>query len=388
MPFDYNELQTPGQLIRLLLKERGWSQRFLATVMGVSVNVTNRVLRDEKSVDATLALTLGEVFGVPPEQFLALQQKYDLAHARIVALPDRTRIARAKLFSELPITEMIRRGWMLTDDTRDIPSVERSLARFFNVPSINEIEVLPHAAKKTNAGTALTAAQMAWLYRVRQIAEGMIVPPYSTKAMLDAMKQLRGLLASAEEARKAPRILAEAGVRLVVVESIPGAKIDGVCFWLDDFNPVIGLTMRYDRLDNFWFVLRHECEHVIRGDGRSGVTVDIELEKDLAGVGPEVEAQERAANEAAAEFCVPQKTLKQFIARKDPIFLERDILAFSRMLRVHPGLIAGQLQHATARYERFRNHLTKVREIVLPNVMHDGWGDVAPVEPNRGTSDV
>lgn len=380
MPFDHNELKTPGQLIRLLIQERGWSQRFLATVAGVSLNVINRVLRDEKPVDATLALTLSEVFGIAPEQFLALQQKYDLAHARIVALPDRTRIARAKLFSELPIAEMIRRGWIAVDNAHDIPTIENALARFFNVASINDIDMHPHAAKKTNAGTELNAAQLAWLHRVRQIAEGMIIPHYSSKAMLDAMRQLKSLLASAEEARKAPRILAEAGVRLVVVESVPGARIDGVCFWLDDFNPVIGLTMRYDRLDNFWFVLRHECEHVIRGDGRAGVTVDVELEKGLAGVGPDVEVQERAANEAAADFCVPQKALRQFVARKDPIFTERDIVAFSRMLRVHPGLVAGQLQHITARYERFRNHLTKVRGIVLPNVIHDGWGDQPPVE--------
>ena len=26
--------------------------------------------------------------------------------------------------------------------------------------------------------------------------------------------------------------------------------------------PVIGLTLRYDRLDNFWFVLLHELGHV------------------------------------------------------------------------------------------------------------------------------
>jgi HTH-type transcriptional regulator/antitoxin HigA len=48
-------------------------------------------------------------------------------------------------------------------------------------------------------------------------------------------------------------------------------------------------------------------------------------------------------------------------------------------LQVHPGLVAGQLQHRTGRYERFRTHLAKVRSVVLPNVLHDGWGDVAPV---------
>jgi HTH-type transcriptional regulator/antitoxin HigA len=208
----------------------------------------------------------------------------------------------------------------------------------------------------------------------------MVVPKYSTAAMVDAMTRLRELLASREEARKAPRILAEAGVRLVVVESLTGAKIDGACFWLDDRSPVIGLSLRFDRIDNFWFVLRHECEHVLRGDGRTTMILDVELEKERGGIGGDLDAQELAANRAAAEFCVPQKTLQQFIARKAPIFTERDILAFAKMINVHPGLVAGQLQRSTSRYERFRNHLTKIRDVVLPNVLHDGWGDVAPVE--------
>ena len=44
-------------------------------------------------------------------------------------------------------------------------------------------------------------------------------------------------------------------------------------------------------------------------------------------------------------------------------------------------MLAGQLQRKTDRYDRFRNHLTKVRTIILPNAIKDGWGDVAPVEP-------
>ncbi|MFX8692489.1 hypothetical protein ABTM44_18400, partial [Acinetobacter baumannii] len=70
-----------------------------------------------------------------------------------------------------------------------------------------------------------------------------------------------------EETRNVPRLLQEAGVRFVIVEGLPGSKIDGVCFWLDDKSPVIGMSLRFDRIDNFWFVLRHECAHVLHGHG-------------------------------------------------------------------------------------------------------------------------
>ena len=71
--------------------------------------------------------------------------------------------------------------------------------------------------------------------------------------------------------------------------------------------------------------------------------------------------------------------LDSFVARKEPFFHERDILGFARTLNVHPGIVAGQLQHRTGRYDRFRQHLVKIRHLVSPGAMVDGWGDVAPV---------
>jgi HTH-type transcriptional regulator/antitoxin HigA len=144
---------------------------------------------------------------------------------------------------------------------------------------------------------------------------------------------------------------------------------------------VIGMTLRHDRIDNFWFVLRHELEHVVRGHGRTAAMLDAELEGERAGIGPNVADDERVANEAAAAFCVPPEMMKAFIARKAPFFAERDIVGFARVLKVHSGIVAGQLQHVTGRYDRFRDHLVKIRAIVAPNAFKDGWGDIAPVEP-------
>ena len=109
--------------------------------------------------------------------------------------------------------------------------------------------------------------------------------------------------------------------------------------------------------------------------------LDAELEGERAGTGPNLSEEERDANAAAQEFCVPRQMLAAFIARKAPFFSERDLIGFARILKVHPGIVAGQLQHETKRYDRFRDHLVKVRSIISPNAIKDGWGDVAPVAP-------
>jgi len=370
---------TPGQLIQELLSSRGWTQRVLAIVLGVDETGLNKIVADKRPVDAETALLLAEVFDVPAERFLELQKSFDLQKARLIARPDPSRSTRALLFGDLPVTEMIKRGWLDAPNIRNISKVEAALVRFFGVNSIDEIEILPHAAKKTKTFTPVTSAQLAWIYRVREIASEMLVARYSQAAVRDAITILSRLLSAPEEARKVPRILAECGIRFVIVETVSSAKIDGVCFWLNDHSPVIGMTMRHDRIDNFWFVLRHELEHVIRHHGKTAAMVDTELEGERAGIGSSVSEEERMANDAAANFCVPQETLDRFISRKSPFFNERDIQGFANTLGIHPGLVAGQLQRRIGRYDRFRQHLVKIRSIVAPGAMVDGWGDIAPV---------
>jgi len=375
-----DEYKTPGQLIQALLDSRGWSQRVLAIVLGVDETGLNKIVAGKRPVDADLALKLSQIFNVAAEAILELQKEYDLAMARLLARPDPNLPTRATLFGELPVSEMIKRGWLKgVTDVRRIDDVEAALCRFFQAASVDEIEVLPHAAKKTDVFGNATPAQLAWLYRVKQIADDMLVAKYSEKALCLALDKLRALLVSPDAARKVSRVMTECGVRLVFVEALPSTKIDGVCFWLDDHSPVIGMTLRFDRIDNFWFVLRHEIEHVIRGHGKTAAFLDTDMEIDRAMRGATIPEEELLADAAAADFCVPQASLQKFIAKKAPYFAERDILGFSKTLGIHPGLVAGQLQRNTGRYDLFRNHLVKIRSIVTPGSTVDGWGDVAPV---------
>ncbi len=375
-----SEHAMPGQLIAELLSLRGWSQRTLAAVLEKDESTVNKIMAGKGAVTTETALALEDVFDVPAERFLELQRKYELAVARIANKPDPRRASRATLFGDLPIAAMAKRGWIKTENLQDLEAVEGELRSFFGVASTNEIDILlPHAARKTKVNTEPSPAQLAWLYRVKAIASELMVPKYSQAALDRALPKLHALMTAPEEARHVPRMLADCGVRFVIVECLPSAKIDGVCFWLDDHSPVIGLSLRFDRIDNFWFVLRHECEHVLLGHGRVAMILDTELEGSKAGQGPDVPEEERLANKAAQDFAVPSSKMDAFISRKAPFFSERDLTAFAKILGVHPGIVAGQLQHRTGRYERFRQHLANIRSHLGSSVAIDGWGDVYPI---------
>jgi HTH-type transcriptional regulator/antitoxin HigA len=357
----------PGVYIKEEMDERGWSQRDLAFILGCSEQAINPILNGKRGISPDMAKAFGLAFDVPAEFFANLQQAYDLSQAR---MPDPSVARRREMQTVYPVREMIRRGWI---ESSDANMLEVQLFKFFGE---QEIPYLAHAAKKTSyEERKIPAAQLAWLFRVRQIAQSISVPSYSEKALRSSLADLQQLLLSPEETRQVPRLLMECGVRFVIVEKLPSAKIDGVCFWLDRQSPVIGLSMQHDRIDNFWFVLRHEIEHVLRRHGQEEEIIDT----DLDGQPGPISEEEGLANDAASDFCAPSDKLSSFLARKHPFYYEKDVIAFSRIMQRHPGIVIGQIRKRLGRWDYLTRHLVKVRQHVLPGSIADGWGQVVPV---------
>src|ERR1700683_1235954 len=190
----------PGAYIKEEMEARGWSQRDLAFILGGSEQVINPILNGKRGISPEMAKALGEAFDVPAEFFANLQQAYDLAQART---PDPSVAVRRRMQSHYPVREMIRRGWL---EQSDAAMLEIQLTRFFERQTPDDIPGFAHAAKKTPG--EMSPAQCAWLYRVRQIARSISVPPYSEKALRKAIADdFPSMLFAPDEARKVPRVL-------------------------------------------------------------------------------------------------------------------------------------------------------------------------------------
>lgn len=364
----------PGEFIREELDARGWSQRDLAYILGIQEPAINPIISGKRGISPEMAKALGDAFDVSAEYFANLQQAYEMANAHA---PDPGVARRAHLQSVYPVREMIRRGWL--EDT-SISLLEAQMMRFFCKNDLSEIPYLAHAAKKADYSED-TPMQMAWLFRVKQLASEMIAPAYAEAKLREFASALPRYMIDPEDVRHVPRALSECGVRYVVVETLPKANIDGVCFWLDGGSPVIGMTVRFDRIDNFWFVLRHEIEHVLNRDGMGNLRpeiIDTELEGERAGTGDTLSQEERLANRAAAETCVPANELESFYLRKFPFISERDMLGFARRVQRHPGLVVGQLQRKMERYDWLARYKVKIRQFLIGSALVDGWGNAAP----------
>lgn len=367
----------PGTFIEEEIHDRGWTQADLAYILGMDGAQLNRLIKGHTDITPDTAVALGDAFDVSAEFFMNLQRMYDLQKARKADPGVRTRASWVSVF---PVREMIRRGW-IEDARADL--LDLQMMRFFganrieDIPFVSDAQIIAHAAKKTGY-EGITATQYVWLNRVRKIAEGaQDCPRFSRTALAASLDRIRAHMLDPHDVSHIPQILWECGVRLVLTEALPSSKIDGVCVWIAD-QPVIGLTLRLDRLDNFCFVIRHEIEHVLREDGKKETFTPVdEFRPDLE-PSDDVPECEKRANEASAEFGVPQSLLQSFLLRKSPFISEKDVLSFAARVEINPAVVIGQIQNRTKNYAWLRKYQTGVKEHLMGWKLKDGWGFQAP----------
>ena len=136
---------------------------------------------------------------------------------------------------------------------------------------------------------------------------------------------------------QAARLLAKYGIPLVTVWHLKRTYLDGAALKLADGTPVVALTLRYDRIDSFWFCLLHELAHVGRHleAGKDTVFVDdLNLQA--------VDAKESEADEWALEAAIPRETWETSSVRERPTPMA--VVQFANKLHIHPAIVAGRVR--------------------------------------------
>jgi HTH-type transcriptional regulator / antitoxin HigA len=373
------EVFPPGEFIRDELEARGWEQRDLAEIMGRPERVVSELISGKRSLTAETAQQLGEAFGTSAEVWLNLEAVYQLHK---LGKPDEAVSRRARLYTAAPIKDMVRRGWIVESDNVEV--MESRVMRFFAVDSLDARPNFFSAAarKSTSYVDEFTPAQQAWLFRARQLARTLKPSKFDARTFPAEVLELRSLLANPEDVRQVPKALASLGVRCVVVEHLPETRIDGACFWLDSKSPVVALSLRFDRIDSFWFTLMHELGHVTASDGRDEALrpdIDLIVNAEAASKDEVLPPEELAANQFASSFLLPLDEFKGFIGSVKPFFSKQKIEEFAALHKIHPGLVVGQLQHQRLiPFANLRSSLVKVRSTLLETVLYDGWGMTPP----------
>jgi len=348
---------TPGHVIKHELEARGWTQKDLARIIGRPPQAISEIVRGRKQIIPETALQLAAAFGTSPELWINLEANYRLHQARTEH--DETEITRkSRLYSLAPVSELIKRGWIRAVDS--LGELEREVCAFLEIDSPDQQPHLAANLRQTQAREPEVIAQIAWVKRVEHLARAQKATTFDPARLQAAIPDLLACAARVKDVDCVPALLQSLGIHFVIVPHLPHTYLDGAAFTLEDC-PVVALTLRYNRIDSFWFTLLHELAHIIAG--HEGLYLDNLDERDGNGL-------EAEANQMAQDWLIDRAAFTRFVAATQPHFSRAKIVAFASSLGRHPGIILGRLHYeGLVPYKNLRSLLLGVK----PQL--EGWID-------------
>ncbi|MHB1621558.1 MAG: ImmA/IrrE family metallo-endopeptidase [Sulfuricella sp.] len=252
-------------------------------------------------------------------------------------------------YTKLPLKEMLDRGCFgdfkgnaqrLKDYAEDL------VLKFMHglLPKQAEPAFLRAPLHQRGTRDADGYALLAWRLCVIKKARATPAPREYKKGVVTAkwLKDLARLSVFEDGPRLAREQLGMTGITLVIEPHFKGTYLDGAAM-LDEGHPIVAMTLRHDRLDNFWFVLMHELAHVAKHLDEAHPLFTDDLDSP-----DEQDRKEREADDMAGEALIPQAAWEKSVARTS--HLAKDILALAEKLGVHPAIVAGRVRHETKNY--------------------------------------
>lgn len=329
----------PVDAIQFRMEQQQLSQRDLVPFIG-SKSKVSEVLARKRPLTLPMLRALHTGLGIPAAVLLKEGAQAD-------------DLEQGLEWSNFPLRDMVSRGW-ITAAIADIDERCEELMRGFLAP-LGPMKRAMALYKMTpshirSARTMDKFALFAWSARILLRAMESPCPrPYNKGVVnLEFMRQVALLSSYDSGPVLAQEFLGKYGIRLIVEPHLPKTHLDGAAILSSSDEPVIGLTLRHDRIDNFWFVLLHELAHIAKH-----LSNDFQLFfDDLDASGNDL--REKEADELAGEALIPAKAWKTSTARvlRSPEAAQH----LADKLRIHPAIVAGRMRHESKNY-RILNQL-------------------------------
>lgn len=329
----------PIDAIKFRMEQLGLSQKDLVPFMGTKSKVSE-VLNGKRLLTLAMIRGLHKGLGIPAEVLLR-----EPGGEIPATLPDVE-------WSRFPLRDMAKRGWVAMVD--GISERAEEVMRPF-VEAAGGLDAVPSPllgqgiAGRLNAKADMYAVS-AWCMRVSALAlKNPLETPFREKSLkLPALKNIAKLSYFEDGPVLAREYLAKQGVHLIVVPHLTKTYLDGSAMLLPDGRAIIALTLRYDRLDNFWFTLLHELAHLARHlSEKCRLIVD---DLDLRGHKKDSEdGRETEADEMAYKALIPKSYWPELDGGKVP--RAADVHSLATKLKIHPALIAGRIRFKHNNYK-------------------------------------
>ena len=335
------DMPDPVEAIKFRMEQSGLTQKDLVPYLG-SRSKVSEVLSGKRELTLAMIRSLNQHIGIPADVLIRQPQE-----------PLPKGLAEVD-FAKFPVREMEKRGAFRGFGGQESFGEKAEEAIRWLVGRVGGFSAMPQFALRKNDGMRLNAklnryALLGWSLQVlREASENGTSQGFRAASLSDKfIETLLALSVLDDGPRHARDYLKKAGIVLVVLPHLAHTYLDGAVFLRKGGSPVIALTLRYDRLDNFWFVLLHELGHLKLGH-LSAESSWIADDLDLAGSDS---PRERDADDFAARALLPE----DFDLDKREALSAAEVVDYARVHGVHPAIVAGRIQHARKDFRTFAN---------------------------------
>ena len=331
---------SPVAAIEFRMDQAGLTRRDLIPYIGSRAKVSE-VLSGKRDITMSMARALHQHLGIPAD--VLLQEPG-------ATLPD---ALPGIDYSRFPLRAMAKAGWIpnvqnLKDQAEDLVTrlMERAGGRDFAAAPLYRKNDQVRINAKTD-----DYALRAWCWQVMaQAGDNPPAAEYWPGAVTpDFLRTVARLSPSEDGPKRARNFLAQHGISLEYVPHLRKTHLDGAALRLVDGRPAIGLTLRYDRIDNFWFTLLHELAHVglhLDRDDQAAAFVDDHSLRSIQTGG--ADSTEANADRWAEDALIPLSIWDDSVARSAPTAMAVVDLAWEA--GVHPAIVAGRVRYKEGNY--------------------------------------
>lgn len=330
------DMPDPIEAIKFRMDQEGLSQRDLMPLIG-SRGKVSEVLSGKTPLSLKMMRALNKELGIPAE--VLLQEPGAI-------LPKEVE------WDKYPLKAMSKLQWFdnAPDSLNALKEMGEELIQSFirkcNFPKEQTVLFRKSPHLRSNAKTDRYALS-AWQARVWYLANQIQIPKNSEiqKIDLEFIQEVAKLSTFRDGPKLAQEYLLNHGIILIIQEHLPKTYLDGAALKRDDGTPVIALSLRYDRLDNFWFTLCHELAHLAKHFESEETDQWFLDDLDVNGDGLEDEA-----DELAQKALIPDEKWKIKI---DTLKTPQSILNYAKKFQRHPAIIAGRIRKDSGNYRIF-----------------------------------
>lgn len=346
----------PVEAIKFRMEQLGLSQKDMVPYMGTKSRVSE-ILNKKRPLTLTMMRSLNKELGISAEVLLK------------VPGADFPEGMRDLEWCRFPVVEMAKRCWLPKID--GIKENAEELMRGF-IEKAGGMETASYAFFRQGQTPRFNSkmdryALTAWCFRVLSIArETPLKTKYNGSIQTSILQNIARLSYFDNGPLLAKEYLAKQGIHLIVVHSLPKTYLDGAAMLMTDGTPVIGMTLRHDRIDNFWFCLLHEMAHIAKHLSASKRIIidDLDLRGHDDGTNGNNEIE---ADEMARDSLIPKKYWgkKQISGRVSAA----EVSLLSEKINIHPAIIAGRIRFEQKNYQLLTKYIgnNQVRKLFPEN---------------------